>query len=62
MTEAQKKAAEELISGRRGALIHYDAVNGVIRGRRGARLTAITSGGTIPDTADYQVLLTQGAQ
>src|SRR5262249_26080735 len=43
--------------GRRGALIHYDAVNGVIRGRRGARLTAIPSGGTIPDTADYQVLL-----
>ena len=43
--------------GRRGALIHYDAVNRVLRGRRGARLTAITSGGTIPDTADYQVLL-----
>jgi ATP-dependent Lhr-like helicase len=43
--------------GRRGALIHYDAVNHVLRGRRGARLTAITSGGTIPDNADYQVLL-----
>jgi ATP-dependent Lhr-like helicase len=43
--------------GRRGALIHHDAVNRVLRGRRGARLTAITSGGTIPDTADYQVLL-----
>src|SRR5213078_1695707 len=43
--------------GRRGALIHYDAVNGILRGRRGARLTAITSGGTIPDNADYQVLL-----
>ena len=43
--------------GRRGALIHYDAVNHMIRGRRGARLTALTSGGTIPDTADYQVLL-----
>src|SRR6202035_3692777 len=43
--------------GRRGALIHYDAVNRMIRGRRGARLTALTSGGTIPDTADYQVLL-----
>ncbi|HYU12378.1 MAG TPA: hypothetical protein VEK82_07375, partial [Stellaceae bacterium] len=28
-----------------------------LRGRRGARLTALTSGGTIPDTADYQVLL-----
>jgi ATP-dependent helicase Lhr and Lhr-like helicase len=43
--------------GRRGALIHYDGVNHRLRGRRGARLTAITSGGTIPDTADYQVLL-----
>jgi ATP-dependent helicase Lhr and Lhr-like helicase len=43
--------------GRRGALIHHDAVNRVLRGRRGARLTALTSGGTIPDTADYQVLL-----
>ena len=43
--------------GRRGALVHHDAVNGLLRGRRGARLTAITSGGTIPDNADYQVLL-----
>jgi ATP-dependent Lhr-like helicase len=43
--------------GRRGALIHYDAVNHVLRSRRGSRLTAITAGGTIPDNADYQVLL-----
>jgi len=43
--------------GRRGALIHHDAVNHVRRGRRGARLTSLTSGGTIPDNADYQVLL-----
>ena len=43
--------------GRRGALVHHDAVNRVLRGRRGARLTALTSGGTIPDNADYQVLL-----
>ena len=43
--------------GRRGALIHHDGVNHVLRGRRGARLTALTSGGTIPDNADYQVLL-----
>jgi len=32
-------------------------VNHKLRGRRGARLTALTSGGTIPDNADYQVLL-----
>jgi ATP-dependent Lhr-like helicase len=43
--------------GRRGALIHHDAVNHLLRGRRGARITALTSGGTIPDNADYQVLL-----
>ncbi|HEX4569753.1 MAG TPA: helicase-related protein, partial [Dongiaceae bacterium] len=43
--------------GRRGALIHQDSVHGMLRGRRGSRLTAITAGGTIPDTADYQVLL-----
>ena len=29
----------------------------MLRGRRGARLTALTSGGTIPDNADYQVIL-----
>src|SRR5204863_968421 len=27
-----------------------------VRGRRGARLAAITSGGAIPDTADYAVI------
>ncbi|HYB33027.1 MAG TPA: DEAD/DEAH box helicase, partial [Steroidobacteraceae bacterium] len=43
--------------GRHGALIHHDGVNHLLKGRRGARLTAITSGGTIPDTADYQVIL-----
>ncbi len=39
------------------ALLYHDAVNHVIKGRKGARLTAITSGGAIPDTADYQVML-----
>ena len=43
--------------GRRGTLLHHDTINHVLRGRRGARTTALTSGGTIPDTADYQVLL-----
>jgi ATP-dependent helicase Lhr and Lhr-like helicase len=43
--------------GRHGALIYHDAVNHTIRPRPSARLTAITSGGTIPDNADYQVLL-----
>ena len=48
--------------GRHGALLHHDAVNHLVRGRRGARLTALTSGGTIPDTADYQVILEPQAQ
>jgi ATP-dependent Lhr-like helicase len=42
--------------GRRGALVHRDAINHRVRGRRGARLAAITSGGAIPDTADYRVV------
>jgi ATP-dependent Lhr-like helicase len=43
--------------GRRGAYLHRDAVNGVLRARRGARLTAITNGGAIPDQFDYDVIL-----
>jgi len=43
--------------GRRAALIHHDAVNHRLRGRRGARLVALTSGGAIPDNADYRVIL-----
>jgi len=43
--------------GRRGAHVHRDRVNGMLRGRRGARIAALTSGGAIPDTADYRVVL-----
>ncbi len=43
--------------GRRGALLHLDAINGRIRARRGANLTALTNGGAIPDMFDYQVVL-----
>ena len=42
--------------GRYGAHLHRDRVNGRLRGRRGARLTAITGGGAIPDTALYSVV------
>ena len=42
--------------GRNGAYLHRDQVNGRVRGRRGARLAAITSGGAIPDTAQYAVV------
>ncbi len=43
--------------GRRAALLHHDAVNKMLRPRKGARLTALTSGGAIPDNADYRVML-----
>ncbi|MBT8080375.1 MAG: DEAD/DEAH box helicase [Gammaproteobacteria bacterium] len=43
--------------GRRGAYLHHDAVNKRLRARRGARLTAITNGGAIPDQFDYDVIL-----
>src|SRR5215469_5278553 len=43
--------------GYRSSLIHHDAVNHRIRGRRGSRLLALTSGGAIPDNTDYRVVL-----
>ncbi|WP_415844316.1 DEAD/DEAH box helicase [Stutzerimonas zhaodongensis] len=43
--------------GARGAYLHRDLVNRSLRGRRGGRLTALTSGGTIADNSDYTVLL-----
>ena len=42
--------------GRGRAYLHHDRINHHIRGRRGARLAAITSGGAIPDTANYAVI------
>jgi ATP-dependent Lhr-like helicase len=43
--------------GRRNAYLHHDAVNHRMRARKGARLTALTNGGAIPDTADFDVIL-----
>jgi ATP-dependent Lhr-like helicase len=43
--------------GRSGTFLHYDRVNGKLRARRGARLAAITSGGAIPDTANFNVVV-----
>jgi ATP-dependent Lhr-like helicase len=43
--------------GRSGTFLHYDRVNGRLRARRGARLAAITCGGAIPDTANYNVVV-----
>ncbi len=43
--------------GRRAALLHRDEVNALLRGRRGSRLLAQTSGGAIPEIADFRVIL-----
>jgi ATP-dependent Lhr-like helicase len=42
--------------GRRGAYVHHDSVNHEVRPRKGARLAAATSGGSIPEVGDYRVL------
>ncbi len=42
--------------GRYGSYLHRDQVNHRLRGRRGSRLAAITSGGAIPDNAMYTVV------
>ncbi|HWW20996.1 MAG TPA: helicase-related protein, partial [Steroidobacteraceae bacterium] len=62
--EAVVQMLSEGISTRRGrqsAYLHRDSVNRRLRARRGARLTAITCGGAIPDNADYQVVLEPSA-
>lgn len=43
--------------GQRASYLHRDAVHRKLRGRKGARLTATQSGGTIPDVGDYAVVL-----
>ncbi|HXN33676.1 MAG TPA: helicase-related protein, partial [Polyangiaceae bacterium] len=43
--------------GRAGALLHRDRIHGVLRGRRAARIVALTNGGAIPEVADYRVVL-----
>ena len=42
--------------GRRGALLYHDGVHHRIKGRPAARMVALTSGGAIPDSADYRVV------
>ena len=63
LSKRQFEEAVELVSegiqtgrGRRGAYLHHDKINGVLRARKGARLAAATSGGAIPETGDYRVV------
>ena len=65
--DLDKKAFESVVDmlasgfttkrGRRGAFVHWDRVNGRLRARRGARMAALTNAGTIPENADYAVVL-----
>ena len=43
--------------GARAGHVHHDAVHRKLRERKGARMTALTSGGTIPESGDYTVVL-----
>jgi ATP-dependent helicase Lhr and Lhr-like helicase len=63
LTAADFGVVAELVSGgistgrgRRAAYLHRDQVGGRLRGRRGARLAALTSGGAIPELGDFRVL------
>ncbi|SAK93287.1 DEAD/H associated [Caballeronia fortuita] len=64
--EAVLRTLAEGYTGRQGvraAYVHRDAVSRTLRGRRGGKLTAVTSGGAIPDNADFAVILEpQGLQ
>ncbi len=53
----------EGVAGRRGGrrtYVHRDQVHGMLRARRGTRLTAITGGGAIPETGEYRVVVEGG--
>jgi ATP-dependent helicase Lhr and Lhr-like helicase len=67
LTRAEFDEVVDLVSagietgrGRRMAYLHRDRVNGRLRARRGARLASLTSGGAIPETGDYRVLMEPG--
>lgn len=42
--------------GRYGAYLFRDRINGIVKGRRGSRFTAITSGGAIPENGLFTVI------
>ena len=43
-------------AGRSRPLLHRDRIGKMLRGRRHARITALTNGGTIPELGDYRVI------
>jgi ATP-dependent Lhr-like helicase len=57
LPRADFDALVELHTQGRLALLHRDGVHGRLRATRRARITALTSGGAIPDTGQYRVVL-----
>jgi len=57
LARADFDAVVALHTAGRHALLHRDGVHGRLRATKRARIPALTSGGAIPDTGDYQVLL-----
>jgi len=57
LARADFDAAVALHTSGRYALLHRDGVNRRLMATKRARIPAVTSGGAIPDNADYQVLL-----
>ena len=57
--EAIELASKGIVTGRgrRGAHLHLDAVNGVVRPRRSAGLAALLGAGAIPELGEYRVVL-----
>ncbi len=43
--------------GRRASWVHHDSINRELRGRKGARYVALTSGGAIPEIYDMRVVV-----
>ncbi len=57
LTRQDFDAVVALHTAGRHALLHRDGVQGRLRATRRARITALTSGGAIPDTGQYRVVL-----
>jgi ATP-dependent Lhr-like helicase len=57
--EVLQLVSHGIVTGRgtRAAYVHHDTVNDELRGRKGARLAALTSGGAIPEIGDFRVVL-----
>ncbi|HEY8080456.1 MAG TPA: DEAD/DEAH box helicase, partial [Acidimicrobiales bacterium] len=57
--EAIELASKGIVTGRgrRGAHLHLDGVNGVVRPRRSAGLAALLGAGAIPELGEYRVVL-----